>query len=224
MELYTTKLTPKDLRLFKLNMSFFSFLFEYGLSGVIAGLIVAYSLACFIAKQWLSIRDINWYKFFLYVTITFLFAVCFEIFSNHTYSTLFGKPLWEYKVMATHGGSTTLLGMFFWPLYGVYLYFLHKAFEIRNWHNHSHWKKGILSGIDGPIIEIILNTFFLFVHQTFFFYYYPKDLFHFTTFQIVPVYALGGIILTYILHYAERIKQNKTYPIFLYILGIFVLL
>jgi hypothetical protein len=203
-------------------MSFFSLLLQYGISGVMAGTLVSYLLASLVAGRLLKVFPVAWYRFFLLISASFFFAICFEIIANGAYKMIFSQPLWEYKIYPSHGGSTSILGMFFWPLYGVYLYFLHQAFKVRSWHAAAHWKKGLLAGLDGPIIEIILNAFFLLVHGTFFFFYFPSDIFHFTTLQIVPVYAVGGVILTYAIHYLEQIKKNWFLPVTLYLLGTYI--
>lgn len=205
-------------------MSLFQLVPQYGVTGILAGVFVAWGLASVIAGRFLSLRNINWYKLILLASATFLFAVSLEIIANGLYHALFHTYLWEYKVYPVHGGSTSFLAVFFWPLYGIYLYFLHEALKIRKWDSLAHWKRGMLSGFDGPMIEIILNTFFLLLHQTLFFYYFPSDIFHFTTLQIVPVYAFGGIILAYALHYLEQAKKVWAVPVVLYMAGIAVLL
>ena len=194
-------------------------LFQYLLS--VIGIIVGVLFFCLlVARRRLSLKKIDWYNVFLYASVTFLFAVIFEIISDTLYLHIFGKYLWQYKVFPVHNGITTQLALFFWPLYGVYLYFLHRAFKVSMWNGLPIYIKGGLSGIDGPLLEFVLNSIFLVFYKTFFFYYVPNDLGHYTTLQVVPIYAICGMVLTYILYQLEKFKRNFLLPAVLYFLAV----
>jgi hypothetical protein len=83
-----------------------------------------------------------------------------------------------------------------------------------------HWLRGVASGIDGPILEILANGFFLLFYGTFYFYYLPGDLRHYTSIQVIPLYMIMGIILSLILEYLKDRPRHWHYPAGFYLGGI----
>ena len=87
------------------------------------------------------------------------------------------------------------------------------------------WLKGVASGIDGPLLEILANGFFLLFYGTFYFYYLPGDMRHFTSVQVVPLYMVMGVILSLLLDYLLAKPQCWHYPAGFYVAGVgFVLI
>jgi len=82
------------------------------------------------------------------------------------------------------------------------------------------WLRGMLSGVDGPLLEILANGFFLLFYGTYYFYYLPGDLRHFTSIQVVPLYMVMGVILTLLLDYLLEKPQRWHYPAGFYMAGL----
>jgi hypothetical protein len=80
--------------------------------------------------------------------------------------------------------------------------------------------KGLASGFDGPLLEILANGFFLLFYGTFYFYYLPGDLRHFTSIQVVPLYMVMGIFLALLIDYLDRRPRRWYYPAGFYLAGV----
>jgi hypothetical protein len=79
---------------------------------------------------------------------------------------------------------------------------------------------GLASGLDGPILEILANGFFLLFYQTFYFYYLPDDMKHLTSIQVVPLYMIMGVILSVVLEQVRERPSSWLYPIVFYVAGV----
>ena len=80
--------------------------------------------------------------------------------------------------------------------------------------------KGLASGFDGPLLEILANGFFLLFYGTFYFYYLPDDMRHFTSVQVIPLYMVMGVILSLVLDYLKDKPQRWHYPAGIYFAGV----
>jgi hypothetical protein len=193
-----------------------------GLSGALFGALVFYLLGSLLVRRWIRIEL---YSLSLSMAVAFLVAIVCEVFLGKLYYLLVGEPLWQYRVWPIHDGYTSVLNFIIWPVYGYYIYFLHQVLHARRVVIRPAWLKGVASGIDGPLLEILANGFFLLFYGTFYFYYLPGDLRHFTSVQVVPLYMVMGVILSLLLDYLLAKPQRWHYPAGFYMAGVgFVLI
>jgi len=193
-----------------------------GLSGALFGALVFYLLGSLLVRRWIRIEL---YSLLLSMAVAFLVAIVCEVFLGKLYYLLVGEPLWQYRVWPIHDGYTSVLNFIIWPVYGYYVYFLHQVLHARRVVIRPAWLKGVASGIDGPLLEILANGFFLLFYGTFYFYYLPGDLRHFTSVQVVPLYMVMGVILSLLLDYLLSKPQRWHYPAGFYMAGVgFVLI
>jgi hypothetical protein len=187
-----------------------------GLSGALVGAGLFYLLGSLLTRCWIRIDA---YQLALSMAVAFLVAIVCEVFLGKLYYLLTGIPLWQYRVWPIHDGYTSALNFIVWPVYGYYLYFLHQVLQARRISIRPNWLKGIVSGIDGPLLEILANGFFLLFYGTFYFYYLPGDLRHYTSVQVIPLYMVMGIILTLLLDRLQHRPPNWYYPAGFYLAG-----
>ncbi len=193
-----------------------------GLSGALFGALVFYLLGSLLVRRWIRIEL---YSLSLSMAVAFLVAIVCEVYLGKLYYLLVGEPLWQYRVWPIHDGYTSVLNFIIWPVYGYYVYFLHQVLHARRVVIRPAWLKGVASGIDGPLLEILANGFFLLFYGTFYFYYLPGDMRHFTSVQVVPLYMVMGMILSLLLDYLLAKPQRWHYPAGFYVAGVgFVLI
>ncbi|MFM2483825.1 hypothetical protein [Celerinatantimonas yamalensis] len=192
-------------------------LIQQGMSGALVGIVIFYFLSSLLLRSWVRI-DV--YQLMLSMAVTFLVAIVCEVGLGKLYFLVIGKPLWQYHVWPIHGGYTSALNFIIWPVYGVYQYFLHQVLVAKKVELRPHWLIGLASGIDGPILEILANVFFLLFYKTFYFYYLPDDMKHFTSVQVVPLYMIMGAILSVVLEHLRRRPRNWLYPSIFYLAGV----
>ncbi|MBF0099682.1 MAG: hypothetical protein HQK77_02130 [Desulfobacterales bacterium] len=182
-----------------------------------------YIFTCGLAHQVIQL-DIP--KLFIYMGSTFCCAICAEVFIDHAFILLFKQPAWQYRIWPKHHGFTSGVGHVMWPLYGFYLYCLHQAIDKNDkfkWAK-DHFPKAILIGIDAMVLEILANTFSLALFGTYYFYYLPDDLYHFTTIQIFIPYVICGYIGVKLLDCLERYRNQGVWiGIGFYLTGILML-
>ncbi|HYQ73073.1 MAG TPA: hypothetical protein VET88_14230 [Gammaproteobacteria bacterium] len=188
-----------------------------GLSGALVGALLFYLLGSLLVRRWIRIEA---YPLLLSMAAAFLIAIVCEVLLGKLYYLLVGTPLWQYRVWPIHDGYTSALNFIIWPVYGYYVYFMHQVLAARCLTIRPSWLKGLASGIDGPLLEILANGFFLLFYGTFYFYYLPGDLRHFTSVQVIPLYMIMGVILSLVL---DRLLQRPRcwhYPLGLYLTGL----
>ena len=188
-----------------------------GLSGALVGAVLFYLLGCLLAWRWIRV-DV--YQLLLSMAVAFLVAIVCEVYLGKLYFLLTGRQLWQYRVWPIHDGYTSALNFIVWPVYGYYIYFLHQVLQARRITIRPNWLKGIASGIDGPLLEILANGFFLLFYGTFYFYYLPGDLRHYTSVQVVPLYMVMGIILALLLGKLQEMPRRWHYPAVFYLSGV----
>ena len=194
-----------------------SILFMQGLSGALVGVCLFYLLASLLTRRWIRV-DV--YRLALFMAVAFLVAIVFEVLLGKLYYLLVGRPLWQYRVLPIHGGLTSTLNFIIWPIYGYYWYFMHQVLHAHRVKIRSTWMKGLASGFDGPLLEILANGFFLLFYGTFYFYYLPGDLRHFTSIQVVPLYMVMGVILSLVLDRLLLRPRSWHYPLGIYLTGL----
>lgn len=188
-----------------------------GLSGALVGGVLFYLLGSLLARRWIRIDA---YQLALSMSVAFLVAIVCEVYLGKLYQLVVGHPLWQYRVWPIHEGFTSALNFIVWPVYGYYVYFLRQVLHARRVEIRPRWLQGIASGIDGPLLEILANGFFLLFYGTFYFYYLPGDLRHYTSVQVMPLYMVMGIILTLVLDYLRARPPRWHYPAGFYLAGV----
>ena len=194
-----------------------SILFLQGLSGALFGVCLFYLLASALARRWIRIDG---YQLALFMSVAFLVAIVCEVALGKLYSLTVGKPLWQYRVWPIHDGFTSALNFIIWPVYGYYWYLLHQVLHAYRVQIRRTWLKGLASGFDGPLLEILANGFFLLFYGTFYFYYLPDDLRHYTSVQVVPLYMVMGVCLSLIIEYLNSKPRRWHYPAGFYLAGL----
>jgi hypothetical protein len=188
-----------------------------GLSGALLGFCIFYLLGSLLTRQWVRIDA---YPLALSMAVAFLVAVVCEVYLGKLYFLLMGERLWQYRVWPIHDGYTSMLNFIVWPVYGYYVYFFHHVLQQHAITIRPRWLKGLVSGFDGPLLEILANGFFLLFYGTFYFYYLPDDMRHFTSVQVAPLYMVMGVILTLLLDTLLRQPRRWQYPAGFYFAGV----
>jgi hypothetical protein len=188
-----------------------------GLSGALVGAVLFYLLGSLLSRRWIRIEL---YPLLLSMAAAFLIAIVCEVLLGKLYYLLVGKPLWQYRVWPIHDGYTSALNFIIWPVYGYYVYFMHQVLAAKRITIQPAWLRGLASGIDGPLLEFLANGFFLLFYGTFYFYYLPGDLRHFTSIQVVPLYMVMGVILSLVLERLLLRPRCWHYPLGIYLTGL----
>lgn len=188
-----------------------------GLSGALVGISLIYLLAALLARRWLRADP---YELLLCMATAFLVAIVCEVALGRAYRLLVGAPLWQYRVWPIHAGYTSALNFIIWPVYGYYWYFLHQVLQVHRVRITRPWLKGLAAGLDGPLLEILANGFFLLFYGTFYFYYLPGDLRHFTSIQVVPLYMVMGVCLSLVIDFLKGRPRRWHYPAGFYLAGL----
>jgi hypothetical protein len=188
-----------------------------GLSGALVGGVLFYLLASLLTRRWMRIDG---YELALSMAVAFLVAIVCEVYLGKLYFLFTGKPLWQYRVWPIHDGYTSAVNLIVWPVYGYYFHLLHQVLHSYRIRIRPNWLKGLASGIDGPLLEILANGFFLLCYGTFYFYYLPDDLRHYSSLQVVPLYMVMGIILVLVLEYFAGRPPRWGYPAAFYLAGV----
>jgi uncharacterized membrane protein len=187
-----------------------------GLSGALFGVIFFYLLGSLLCRKWIRI---DCYELLLAMAVAFVVAIVCEVCLGKLYYLVFGDLLWQYRVWPIHDGHTSVLNFIIWPIYGYYWYFLGHILHTKNITFKRTWTKGLASGVDGPLLEILANGFFLLFYGTFYFYYLPGDLRHYTSIQVVPLYMVMGVILALLLEHMKARPRRWHYPAAFYFAG-----
>ena len=188
-----------------------------GLSGALLGVCIFYLLGSLLTRQWVRIDA---YPLALSMAVAFLVAIVCEVYLGKLYYLVMGERLWQYRVWPIHDGYTSMLNFIVWPVYGYYVYFFHHVLQQRAITIRPRWLQGLLSGFDGPLLEILANGFFLLFYGTFYFYYLPDDMRHFTSVQVAPLYMVMGVILTLLLDALLKQPPRWQYPAGFYLAGV----
>jgi hypothetical protein len=188
-----------------------------GLSGALFGVLLFYLLGSLLIRRWVRI---DLYQLALSMAVAFLVAIVCEVYLGKLYFLMTAQPLWQYRVWPIHDGYTSALNFIVWPVYGYYVYFMHRVLHEKDINIRPSWLKGLASGFDGPLLEILANGFFLLFYGTFYFYYLPGDMRHFTSVQVVPLYMVMGVVLSLVMDYLRDKPQRWFYPAGFYLAGV----
>ena len=139
--------------------------------------------------------------------LVFAVAILCEATVNPVYEILYQHKLWEYRILPLHDQNVSVLGFIVWGAYGVHMYFLNQSLERYLPAGRRRMPlKAVIVGCEAPLLwEVLGNGYFLLTVGEFYAYYLPGDLWHFTSFQVVPIY-IGGIYLGLVIY--ERLKRH----------------
>ncbi|MFP4477480.1 MAG: hypothetical protein ACLFOY_18095 [Desulfatibacillaceae bacterium] len=169
---------------------------------------------------------LDWRSMVLYMGILLIAGITCEVGVDSLWVWLFGKPLWEYQIYPLHHGYTSGVAIVMWPMYGFYIYCLHCAIKQNPKLGilDNYLAKAALIGMDAMALEIMVNTFALALFQTYYFYYMPHDLNHFSSIQVFIPYVITGNIGLRILHRLDNSGRWRVPAgILLFAMGVFAM-
>lgn len=188
------------------------------------GLIVLfYMFFSLVSKQ---VLRPDWKKLVYTMILFSLFGVIGEDFVNTLYGTIFGTPLWEYRLYPTHNGNISYLFPFIWGTLGFYTYWRGVVFLGNG--SVNTLKLGLLLGSEAIFIELIVNVPYYFLFGDYIFYYFPSNLgpfSHFSCLQVIPFYMLVGIATANMIEQQEAIRYHHfrtTLLVYVMIMATFV--
>jgi len=193
-----------------------------GLLGFIFGFAVIYFSWCLIARK---IIKFNINKLLYYMALAFPFCLVLEVGFGNLHYYLFDEYLWQYQVLPVHDGLTSLLNFAIWPLYGLHFY-LYDILE-KDWQLSPFWKNTsyfLKLAISGPLLEFILNLVCQLAFNRYYFYYFPDDLFHYTSVQVIPYYFVASYAFALAIKHINKFPANIYLPILSYSAGLLFLL
>ena len=191
------------------------FLLKFTVVGVLFGAIFFYLLWSLIARQFLRV---NFYDLAVYMASGFMVAVYTEPIHDYVYRYFAGEFLWIYQVWPIFGGASSGLAIFTWPFYGYHLYFFTKTLHRYGLHLPM-WLKGSIPALDGVPFDMIANGASLFFFKIIFFYYPRPELWHLSSWWVIPFYWVSGMIYAYTLRHFLEQKRNWRIPLVCYVLG-----
>ncbi|MAT66455.1 MAG: hypothetical protein CMN57_12525 [Gammaproteobacteria bacterium] len=159
----------------------------------------------------------------LYAATVFLVAVTCEILVNSGYEALFGRKLWEYRILPLYDGDISLLAFIIWPVYGVHLYFFRQVLAKRlpKQFNRDRIYAAVI-GLDAPLFyEVCGNLLFLLLLGEYYAYYLPGELFHLTSVQVIPIYMVFIYLGMKVLDWFMRVRFYR-WPWLVYLMGLVV--
>jgi len=192
-----------------------------GILGFIFGFSVIYFSWSLIARKLIKF-NIN--KLLYYMALAFPFCLILEVGFGNLHYFLFGEYLWQYRVLPVHDGLTSLLNFAIWPLYGLHFY-LYDILE-KDWQLSPFWKNisYILKlAISGPLLEFILNLVCQLAFGRYYFYYFPDDLLHYTSIQVIPYYFTASYAFALAIKHINKFPTNNYLPILSYLTGLLFL-
>ncbi len=165
---------------------------------------------------------IDTYLLIIYAATVFCLAIFFEVIINGLYHYFIGEKLWEYHIMPIYGRDVSLLAPLLWSAYGIHLYFIEQTYAkrlpqfMRNRKSHA-----LLHGFDAPLIfEVSGNLIFLLLIGKYYAYYLPDDLFHLTSFRVIPLYMACIFFGLLLLHWLEKQARHWIIPTTIFSTGI----
>ncbi|TCK17442.1 hypothetical protein DFR30_0672 [Thiogranum longum] len=165
---------------------------------------------------------IDGYRLALTASAVLLLAVVAESLINPLYEQLFGGKLWEYRVFPLHDSNVSALAAFVWTAYGVHLYFTGQSLDLKlggRW--SSTGTKALIVSFEAPFVfEVSGNLLFLQLMNNYYAYYLPSDVYHLTSFRVVPVYIFCIFFGMVILKLLEQLPRYRMLPPALFAGGI----
>ena len=160
------------------------------------------------------------YVLALHMSAAFLVMAIMEAGLGYLHTELFGWRLWEYHLLPNHRAYGSFLGPITWPWYGFHLCLFEEALARRGLEIHNVYWRGSVTGVDGPLLEILGNGLFVLIFGQYVFYYFPGDLGHVTSLAVMPHYALAGVVLAVVLRALGRAPRSWSLPVALYFMGV----
>lgn len=148
-------------------------------------------------------------KALVYMSVAGLVAPLGEVIINSITVLVFGSPVFLYHVAPIHHGYTSLVMLVLWPTYGFHFYCFHEALARRVDSIFSDSTIAMIMGIDGIIMETLVNILSVLLFSANIFYYIPDDLAHVSSVAILPVYVLIGFVGLKLIHYIEKHTKRK---------------
>jgi hypothetical protein len=135
-----------------------------------------------------------------------------EVLLGNVYNAVFGNPLWAYRVLQVHNAYTSKYSPIIWGVLGFHVYLLHGTLrDTKRWNNV---RLSILFAAETIIIELIGNFSFHIAFHRYIFYYFPGDLWHYTSLQTLPLYFVAGLVLT------RSIQKLRSDPLFFTVMAV----
>jgi hypothetical protein len=100
------------------------------------------------------------------------------------------------------------------------VYLLDRVLAARRRDLPRPWQHGLVTGVDGPLLEILGNGLYLLIFGSYFFYYFPPELGHLTSVWVMPYYALAGVVLYVVLRALREAVPRWSLPAALYFSGV----
>lgn len=167
---------------------------------------------------------INLPRALIYMGVAGVVAPIGEYLINSAAVFFTGDPVFLYHIAPIHHGYTSLVMMALWPTYGFHFYCFHEVLAERG----SKVSIGILAlimGIDGIVMETLVNVLSVVLFSANIFYYTATDLSHVSSVVILPVYATIGFFGIKLIHLIEAQKARMFYVCHIFIAsGLFFLL
>jgi hypothetical protein len=165
---------------------------------------------------------VDFYQLALTAACVVVLALLGESLINPLYTTWFEQKLWVYRILPLHDGNVSALGVIVWAAYGVHLYFTRQTLinKLPNGLNNSAGI-AIIIGFEAPFIcEVLGNLLFLNLLGDYYAYYLPGDVWHLTSFQVVPIYMLCLFAGLIILKTVENLPRKFVLPPALFSAGV----
>ena len=166
-------------------------------------IVIVYGFSSLVARKF---KKINLKVALLYMATLAMLGVFGEVLIGSVYKYFFGHPFWLYTVLPVHHGYTSKYALFLWGIYGFCMYLLHDHTRGRNIKLTKYLPLMFMAS--AIIFEALVNLTFLVFFGKYIFYYFPSDLWHLTSVQVLPFYLLGGFILN------ESLKKARADPIY----------
>ena len=160
------------------------------------------------------------YALALHMSAAFLVMAVMVAGLGFLHGEVFGWRMWEYRVYPNHHEYGSYLGPLTWPWYGFHVYLLDRVLAARGRALPRVWQHGLVTGVDGPLLEILGNGLFLLLFGSYFFYYFPPELGHLTSVLVMPYYAVAGMVLYVILRALREANPRWSLPLALYFTGL----
>ena len=161
----------------------------------------------------------------LYMGLAFPACAIGEVFIGQLHYALFHTRLWQYCVAPTHDGYTSLYNFAIWPLYGWHVYLGEQALAL--WNPRASVRTAVLllkHASAGPLLEVIANLGMLLIAGRYYFYYFPDDLWHLTSMQVVPYYAVLSLLFSCFIARVRHVRQKVALGCIGYLTGLAYLL
>lgn len=147
-------------------------------------IIVLYLLYYFFIKK--RELKINWRLALSFFIIGTWFGIACEIFGDKI-ASLFQIKIWEYRILEIHDGASSLYGPLLWSMMGLYIY-IYQNFIDTLIKNKSKFLRFLSESGYLLVLEFIFNLIGYLVFNEYFFYYFAPDLFHLSTFLVLPLW------------------------------------